>query len=518
MRPIQIFFMAGFCCLAIPASVFAQNKQVLVNQTLDHLENRQASEAPGPSDDLQVKTAPATPALTPPAETVAAPGEISPANSLIDVVNFRDTDILDALQEIGRKSGLSIAVNDDVRGRVTLYVQNLNVWDLLKIVLEPNRLAYAKENGQVLVMRADEFRSRYGYNFNDKTQVRLVNLHYLDQEILVNRLMTLKSTDGKIIVDSKSRQLILMDALEKLVEMEDLIRRVDVPVESKTFALQFIQVKDVKEPIDKMLTELAGRAEYDVQKRRITVTDTEEKVQAAADLIRKSDKQVNVNVVAEVLQIRLTEEHGRGIDWEAIVSDYQKLELAGVNLAGKVDLSLGTITEEDYSVLLEALGTVGEVKHLGEIKTTAVANFLTELKLESSPGGEPPAEAQTQNGFEMLLKVKPNIETDRVMMELNPKLYWILDNRRTTGNWRMEIYGREDSLAVSVQSQDIIVIGGLIRETEVKRVNKVPLLGDLPIFGFAFRMQDKLIEKTEYVIFLKPKVGTEAPTTTLASP
>ena len=53
---------------------------------------------------------------------------------------------------------------------------------------------------------------------------------------------------------------------------------------------------------------------------------------------------------------------------------------------------------------------------------------------------------------------------------------------------------------------DTLVIGGLISNSEIKSLNKVPLLGDLPILGKLFQSVSKSKNETEVVIFLKAKV------------
>ena len=52
------------------------------------------------------------------------------------------------------------------------------------------------------------------------------------------------------------------------------------------------------------------------------------------------------------------------------------------------------------------------------------------------------------------------------------------------------------------------MIGGLMKDEKIKTVKKIPLLGDIPLLGAAFRNKDDLVRKTELVIFLTPKIIT----------
>ena len=51
-----------------------------------------------------------------------------------------------------------------------------------------------------------------------------------------------------------------------------------------------------------------------------------------------------------------------------------------------------------------------------------------------------------------------------------------------------------------------ITLGGLIHDRATDVATQVPVLGDIPIFGKAFQHKDNIIEKTELVIILTPRV------------
>jgi general secretion pathway protein D len=57
---------------------------------------------------------------------------------------------------------------------------------------------------------------------------------------------------------------------------------------------------------------------------------------------------------------------------------------------------------------------------------------------------------------------------------------------------------------VSAHEGYTAVLGGMIVTARVAPARKIPLLGDLPILGFAFRMQGS-VRKEEFVVFLTPK-------------
>jgi len=65
---------------------------------------------------------------------------------------------------------------------------------------------------------------------------------------------------------------------------------------------------------------------------------------------------------------------------------------------------------------------------------------------------------------------------------------------------------RTASTTVSVKTGETIVLGGIIRNQVTSTVNKIPILGDIPILGQLFRSTTKDNQKTELMVFLTPQV------------
>lgn len=59
---------------------------------------------------------------------------------------------------------------------------------------------------------------------------------------------------------------------------------------------------------------------------------------------------------------------------------------------------------------------------------------------------------------------------------------------------------------VRLKDGETIILGGLIQESETENVNKVPLLGDIPLLGRLFRNKSTNLMKSELVIFITPHV------------
>ena len=65
---------------------------------------------------------------------------------------------------------------------------------------------------------------------------------------------------------------------------------------------------------------------------------------------------------------------------------------------------------------------------------------------------------------------------------------------------------RSADTVVVTPSDQTVVIGGLISTQVIDQENKVPILGDIPLLGYAFKRNIKKNQKTELLIFLTPHV------------
>ena len=57
-----------------------------------------------------------------------------------------------------------------------------------------------------------------------------------------------------------------------------------------------------------------------------------------------------------------------------------------------------------------------------------------------------------------------------------------------------------------MKNGETLLIGGMIFETEEEKVNKVPLLGDLPLIKSLFRYSSNQKEQKELLIFITPTI------------
>ncbi|MBI5598329.1 MAG: pilus assembly protein N-terminal domain-containing protein [Deltaproteobacteria bacterium] len=80
-----------------------------------------------------------------------------------------------------------------------------------------------------------------------------------------------------------------------------------------------------------------------------------------------------------------------------------------------------------------------------------------------------------------------------------------------------QIDTREVRTSVDLKDGDSLVLAGLLSDETKKNISKIPLLGDIPVFGAFFRASEEELTNTELAFFITPKLikavpaGTKTP-------
>ena len=104
------------------------------------------------------------------------------------------------------------------------------------------------------------------------------------------------------------------------------------------------------------------------------------------------------------------------------------------------------------------------------------------------------------------LKVTPQITPDEnVMMKLQVNK----DSVGETTAAGPSIDTKAVTTEVLVENGGTVGIGGIYEQTEADQVNKVPVLGDIPVLGWLFKQNLKRNDKRELLIFVTPRLVSE---------
>ncbi|MFP4473316.1 MAG: type II secretion system protein GspD [Candidatus Omnitrophota bacterium] len=446
------------------------------------------------------------------AEDAVQPKEI---REYLDEITFSQDPLSVVLQKIAQRTGLLIQIPEGAQETVTLHLEGVTVWDALRIILNIHDMAFVRDNALVKVMPAETFQKMYGYAFSGGLDAAVVPVRFTALNPLLAELEKMVSAGGAIFADRMNQQIVIMDVPEKVSRMKEFIRSQDVLLQTEIFTLEYADVEDIRSKIAAMASPDLGQVRYDRDAGTVVVTDLPEKIKDVAALIRSEDRKREVLVEARVIRIRLNEEHADGVDWEAIVSEYAAAELLLPDGQSRENggLHFGTLNSEDFVVLLDALDAVGNVVHLQspDIKLTAGREKTVVIdtndpfcpKSPSANNGSDRPMLLDPEGFQMQLQMTAKMEGgDEVALSFLPRVHWMQSEQPEE---QEDILTAGKRPEFTLKEGEVVVIGGLIRGEAISRTRKVPLLGDLPFVGGAFRRERRHEENTEYLVFLKAK-------------
>lgn len=488
---LLLLILIGAMCV----SVHAQEKEMSIDSTLNSIEKGSALNA-------QVDV---------PAGSSVREKQITETVAVLDVKAEPLEDVLDI---ITRETGIVFILPEPVKGTVSLFMESVNVWDLLKIILQAQDLAYHQTDSAVHIMSKNVFEQRYGHEFPSTLPARIVPVRYVSMGPLMTSLKAAKGAEGKIWEDAKNRQIIIMDTPEKIKELQALISAQDILLTTREYDLQYISYEAIRDGLNGLLTKGVGRIEYRASDKKIIVTDAEAKLDAVKAFLDNQDKKVVMPFRIKIMRVALSEEYAQGVDWEAIVSDYQvgMLQPGDPESSAQEKVHIGTVTKEDYEILIDALDTVGELTDLIAFDFELALSQDESLDLDTNdpfwslrPGVKKDQEGSVildPKGFEMRINFLVNPKGEKMHMEMLNRLHWMSDE--LLENAKRAIFISKEKIQLDFYPKDVVVIGGLIRTEEIVRTRKFPFLSDLPVVGSAFRLEKSRYANTEYVIFLIP--------------
>jgi general secretion pathway protein D len=113
-----------------------------------------------------------------------------------------------------------------------------------------------------------------------------------------------------------------------------------------------------------------------------------------------------------------------------------------------------------------------------------------------------------QQKVTLSLKITPQINkaTRFIKLKIDQKIEDFSQRDLTSQNGGVGTVLRNINTTVVVRDKDTIAMGGLMRDKETNKVNKVPLLGDIPVLGWLFKNSTKSVEKVNLLFFMTPKI------------
>ncbi|MBM3248464.1 MAG: hypothetical protein FJZ10_03455 [Candidatus Omnitrophica bacterium] len=529
MKKIRFLVLSGFIifvsCFFVCAQEQESREAIPIVEENSSMVVQERPPVPDNASELQEESIVEEPQPRKSEETAQSQPQEETVSMTLETLELKDMDILDILKLISKKSGLNIAAGKNVKGKITIFLKNVNVWDALRIILETNDLAYEQEEGIVKVMTAKEYEMIYGKKFTDKTAVKIVPLKFASAGNLVSLLTQIKSSIGKVIADEKSNTIVVIDAPQNIINMENLIAHIDVSTVTQVFVLKYAKAEDIQKSIAGVLTPNVGRIDMDSRTNKIIVTDTAANMDKISKTIAAFDEKTKeVTIEAKILQIDLSDQFQMGVDWDKIFH-YNNITLAGnfdVDTGGSGNtLTVGNADFSKYSyyALIKALDTVGKTNTLSTPRITVLNNqearilvgtkeVYVSTSTTNTTGISTTAEQVTFVDVGVTLSVTPTINADGfVTMKIKPEVSSTGTPYTTASGNKIPVVSTSVAeTSVMVKDGTTIIIGGLIKDKVSDTVKKLPFFGDIPLLGLAFRSKDKTTTKTELAIFLTPHI------------
>jgi type IV pilus assembly protein PilQ len=415
-------------------------------------------------------------------------GDSSDFNGKAISLNFQDIPVRTVLQIIADYNGFNLVTSDTVSGNITLRLDGVP-WDqALDILLKVKGLDKRMEGNILMVAPSDELAAREARDLKAKQQVadlaplysEYVQVNYakaLDfANLIKNKDTSILSSRGSVTVDERTNTLLIRDTAKSIEDIKRMISVLDIPVRQVVIESRMVTVKD-------NINEELGI--------RWGVTNTDGRTSSSGNL---------------------TAADAAGSGLAASISDRMNVNLPVTNPAGSVAfqvarLANGTILDLELSALEKE--NKGEIIASPRITTANQKQAYIEQGVEI-PYQEAASSGATATQFKkavLSLTVTPHITPDdRIILDL----VVTQDTVSTVQNGSAPaIDTQRIGTQVLVNNGETIVLGGIYQQQVISTVSKVPVLGDVPYFGWLFRNKNNFNEKKELLIFVTPRIVTE---------
>jgi type IV pilus assembly protein PilQ len=460
----------------------------LVQQTGETLERKVANVAEQLGQDSAPPTA-SNSTQQPPTTSVPKGPQPLPARTADSIVrgegdqgltiNSQNTDLRTVLDELAKQGGLNILASSSVQGTVTASLKDVDVDTALAAILKTTGFVARREGKIVFVGKPADMEAM------DQTVDQIVTKVYRPNYI-------------------------------KAADLQALI----TPLLSKAVGSSTVSTaSEVDIPADQVKTGGNSFAGTDV----VVVRDYAAVVAEIDQLFAEVDvKPRQVAIEAMILSVSLSDEFRFGVNFEAL-RDKANVRL----ISGSPLPSLGAISTTDgglkfgfldssLSLFINALETVGDTNVIASPRLTCLNKQRAEIQIGEELGYvsttiTETSSTQSINFLETgaLLRIRPFIGDDGLIrLEVHPEL--------STGNVDIQQGLTIPNKSVTQVTTNIlcpdgctVIIGGLIREDLQTSTSQIPLLGNLPWIGPAFRQKTENVDRNEVIVLITPRIVSE---------
>jgi MSHA biogenesis protein MshL len=437
---------------------------------------------------------------------------------------------------------INMLVHPDVKGRVTLSLKQVTIAEALEAARDLYGYDYRPmANGYVVMAPA--------------VQTRVFQLNYLDmQRVGVSRT---RVSSGQVTQGSSSSKDSSSGGTEDEKTQTSSTTGTAVLTRNDSDFWKGIET-DVAELVkgDEKSSVVINR-----QSGVLVVRAFPEALRAVADYLRKTQSTITRQVVleAKVVEVELNSGFQAGINWTTLVTKGNNTATIGSSsppggfdanpfspegtpivvgpgnpLSSQVINALGgaftfAFDSTDFNAFIQLLDSQGRTRVLSSPRVSTLHNQKAIIKAGSDEFFVTGVSSDTTTGTAtttslnveltpffsgVALDVTPQISDDgTVLMHIHPTVSDVSDQSKrisfggSTSDLPLAVSQiRESDSVVRAHSGQVIVIGGLMRETRKRSDYKTPGLGDVPVLGNLFKSKRDLSTTVELVLLLRPVV------------
>ena len=435
-------------------------------------------------------------------------------------LNFQDIEVRAVLQLIADFTGKNMVTSDTVTGSITLRLKNVP-WDqALAIILKTKGLGMREEGNVMRVAPAEELAAIEKQELEAKKQIaellplvtetiqlQFVTASQVETLLKQSRQQSLTgvrgrggrggrgsyntdtvnpdnpddeegasyfSSRGTIMSDDRTNKIIIRDTARNIAQLRKLIEEIDTPTKQVL-----------------------------IDSRIVAASDTFNKEMGLSWNFGSIDNNGTIKTPGSALpgSSNITQTAKGGVDLGAAQKN-----LLGVTFA---------LLNSDYLVDLEI--SASQIEGSGEVISSPRVVTTNGKRAIIKAGDEVPYQTTSQNGTQtefkeavLSLEVTPLIiPGDKVNMDLIIKKDQVSSDVRTGIGQAPSIQTRSIETSVLVDNGDTVVLGGIFEHTKATLKDSVPILGDIPVIGAAFRVNSRKDDKKELLIFITPKIMNE---------
>ena len=481
-----------------------------------------ATPEPAPPPPAHVASLPHAP---PPAQPVRREATFTGQRISLD---FKDADIQNVLRVLADVSGLNIIATDDVKGKVTLHLNDVP-WDqALDLVLRSNRLEKTQEGNVVrisTVSRLKEERealraAQDAERELEPLRVKYIRVNYAKaDETLIEKVKGVLTDRGSVTFDDRTNTIIVRDITRGTDDASQLIHELDVQ------SPQVLIEANIVEATRDMARALGVQWGYSHQAGPQTGNPTGFNFPGTVGIggagLNDGSAPVASNSVARspvpfMFDFPVSSGFGG----------------FGAGSGSSLDLVLGSLDGANaLAARLTALEQQGKAKvisrprviTLNNVAATIQSLTILRVKLPSTgtvintgtggaAGSASTATEKINTGITLV--VTPQVSADGyVLMSIYAKSSQPdFTQGRSVDGIPNEI-SREANSNVLIQDGQTVVLGGIFRNTFDRSETGLPYLRGIPVLGWLFKRLQTTNHYEELLVFITPRVvasGTAA--------